>query len=93
MTAQSPERIGAPKGIGEPQDDQAPTATWRNTLSTYLPTAAERKAAREAANKAARHKAIPGGRFRSGPHKDNRAREADRIDGYDRDDLGESPYW
>ena len=51
----------------------------------------ERKAVREADQKAARHKAIPGGRFRSGPHKDNRAREADRIDDYARDDLGESP--
>lgn len=47
----------------------------------------ERKAAREAAQKAARHKAIPGGRFRSGAYK-RRSEESfeDRLD-----DLGESP--
>ena len=45
----------------------------------------ERKAVREAAAKTARRKAIPGGRYRSGPHD---RRNADRIDGYDRDDLG-----
>ena len=46
-----------------------------------------RKALREAANKAARRKAIPGGRYRSGAHKP-RSEESyeDRLD-----DLGESP--
>jgi len=43
----------------------------------------------------ARRKAISGGRFRSGPHKPARKpdwqRNADHIDGYDHDDLGESP--
>jgi hypothetical protein len=49
----------------------------------------ERKAVREALAKSARKRAIPGGRFRSGAHRSKRSREADRIDGYDRDDLGE----
>ena len=51
----------------------------------------ERTEAREAATKAARRRAIPGGRFRSGPVRRNHRRDADRIDGYDRDDLGHSP--
>jgi len=53
----------------------------------------ERRAAREAARKAARRHSIPGGRYRSGAHKSNRQREADCADGFDRDDLGESPDW
>ncbi len=46
----------------------------------------ERKAAREAAQKAARRKSIPGGRYRSDVHK-RRSEETyeDRLD-----DLGES---
>lgn len=53
----------------------------------------ERRGTREAQQKDARRRAIPGGRFRSGPHKEQRRREADRVDGYDRDDVGESPDW
>jgi hypothetical protein len=51
----------------------------------------ERKAAREERAKQARRRAVPGGRWRSGAHKSVRSHAADRIDGYDRDDLGESP--
>jgi hypothetical protein len=71
------------------------------TKTTHLPSETpyqrtyrlqqERRATREAARKAARRNAIPGGWYRSGPHKDNGQRIADRVDGFDRDDLGESP--
>jgi hypothetical protein len=49
----------------------------------------ERREAREAAQKAARRRAISGGRFRSGAHKPTRKpdwqRNTDRINGYDRE--------
>jgi hypothetical protein len=51
----------------------------------------ERLEAREAAQKAGRRHVIADGRCRSGPHKDSNRCQADRIDGYDRDDLGENP--
>jgi hypothetical protein len=51
----------------------------------------ERQAARAQRVKARQRKSIAGGRWRSGPHKTaDRRREADRIDGCDRDDLGEN---
>ena len=58
------------------------------TETRYQRVAREQRE-RQAARAKRQRKSIAGGRWRSGPHKTNR--EADRIDGYDRDDLGESP--
>ena len=56
------------------------------------PEQRERQAAPGHHDKTRQRKSIAGGRWRSGPHKTaDRKREADRIDSFDRDDLGESP--
>jgi hypothetical protein len=64
-------------------------------LETRYQRVAREQRERREKREAAQRRSIAGGRWRSSPHKPTCQpdwhREADRIDGYDRDDLGESP--